>query len=212
MKPATRLKSIAPNLYGWTSLHTQWKIFFWSYALRTPAGVVIVDPVKPGPTALKALAGLGEPLGIFLTNAHHDRDADWFRKEYEIQIYAHEKAKPDCDTTIDVPVMNDEKMPGGIRAVYLAGNGPGETAFHAKQDGGIVLIGDALIHPPREGLSFLPDQYCEDPAQAKRSVKQLLALDFKIATFGHGEPITTGAKRQIQQFLEQSKRKPKRKK
>lgn len=201
MEPAKRLKEISKHLLGWSSFHTQWKIDFDSYAIKTPDGVILVDPMKPTPAVLKQLESLGEILGVYLTNAHHDRDADWFRKHFEVQVYAHEKAKPDCDTKIDILVLDDEKLPGGVRALHLPGSSASETALFAKLDGGIVLMGDALMNLRDSGLTLLPDQYLEDRKQALASLRKLLDLDFKVITFAHGDPLVTDAKKQIADFL-----------
>jgi glyoxylase-like metal-dependent hydrolase (beta-lactamase superfamily II) len=206
MTPATSLKEITRNLYGWSSFHTQWKTDFDSYAVKTPAGVVFVDPMKPAPAIIEKLEELGEPIGVFLTNAHHDRDADWFRKQYDIQIYAHEKAKSDCDTKIDVLVLDGEKLPGGLRAIHLPGSVASEIALYTKISGGIILIGDALLNLPDKGLALLPDQYIEDRKQALQSLRKLAELDFKVVTFAHGDPLTDNAKKQIVRFLKKPNR------
>jgi glyoxylase-like metal-dependent hydrolase (beta-lactamase superfamily II) len=206
MKPATRLREIVKNLHGWSSFHVQWKVDFDSYALKTADGVVFIDPMKPAATVVKQLEALGEPIGVFLTSANHDRDADWFRKRYEIQVYAHEKAAPDCDTKIDVLVLDGEKLPGGLQAVHLPGATAGCVAFHTKQSGGIVFIGDSLLNITGKGLSLLSAQYVEDSKQMLRSLRRLLDLDFKIATFAHGEPLIGDAKKQITSFLKRTKR------
>lgn len=208
MQPATRLKRIVPHLHAWSSFHPQWKVDFSSYAVTTPAGVVYIDPLQPAPSVAESLRQLGEPLGVFLTSASHERDADWFRKQFEVQIYAHEKAKPDCDLKLDVLVLDGEKMPGGLTALYLPGSGAGETGYYTPQDGGILLLGDAVLHPPRGGLTLLPDQYCEDSRRARRSLERVRPLDFKVVTFAHGAPLTRNAKRQLLQ-LSESFRKPK---
>lgn len=201
MEPATRIQEVTSNLHGWSCFHEQWKIDFDSYALKTPEGVVFVDPMKPAPSVIKQLEALGEPISIYLTNAHHDRDADWFRKRYEIQIYAHEKAKSDCDTKLDVLVLDGEKLPGGLKAIHLPGSTASELALYTKQSGGIVLIGDALLNHPAKGVSLLPEPYIEDRKVALQSLKKLLDLNFKTATFAHGDPLVDGAKRQIAKCL-----------
>jgi glyoxylase-like metal-dependent hydrolase (beta-lactamase superfamily II) len=206
MKPATCLKEITKNLYSWSSFHAQWKTDFDSYAVKTPDGVVFVDPMTPAPAIIKKLEALGEPIGIFLTNAHHDRDADWFRKQYGIQVYAHEKAKSDCDTKIDVLVLDGERLPGGLRAIHLPGSAASEIALYSKMGGGIIMIGDALLNVPAKGLALLPDQYIEDRKQAIQSLRKLAELEFKVVTFAHGDPLVENARRQIISFLKKPKR------
>ena len=206
MKPATNLNEITRNLYGWSSFHPQWKTDFDSYAVKTPDGLVFIDPMKPEPDVIQKLEELGEPIGVFLTNAHHDRDADWFRKQYDIQVYAHEKAKSDCDTKIDVLVLDGERLPGGLKAIHLPGSTASEIALHTNISGGIILIGDALLNLPDKGLVLLPDQYIEDRKQAIQSLRKLAELDFKVVTFAHGDPLTDNAKKQIVRFLKKPNR------
>ncbi len=206
LKPATELRAVTRNLYGWASFHPQWKTDFNSYALRTSEGIVFVDPLKPDAEVIKKLEALGEPIGILLTNAHHNRDADWFRKQYEILVYAHEKAKADCETKIDVLLMDGERLPGGVKAVYLPGSSEGEMAYYAKSSGGIVLMGDTLLNQRDKGLTLLSDAYIEDKKQMLQSLQKLLELDFKIATFAHGDPIVQEAKRAIARFAKKPKK------
>ena len=208
MKPATRLREIVRNLYGWSSFHVQWKVDFDSYALKTAEGVVFIDPMKPAAAVVKQLEALGEPVGIFLTSANHDRDADWFRKRYEIQVYAHEKAASDCDTKIDVLVLDGEKLPGNLHVLHLPGATAGCVALHTGQAGGIVFIGDSLLNITGRGLSLLPAQYVEDRKQMLRSLHRLLELDFGIATFAHGKPLIGDAKKQITVFLKSPRKDP----
>lgn len=207
LKASVELREIAKNLHGWASFHPQWKVDFNSYALKTTEGVVFIDPLKAEPDVLQQIEALGEPIAIFLTNAHHDRDSDWFRKKYGIQVYAHEKAKADCDTKIDVLLMDGERLPGGVKAVHLPGSSASETAYYVKTGGGIILVGDTLLNQGDKGLALLPEPYIEDKKQALKSLQGLLALDFKIITFAHGSPIVGDAKSEITKFLKKPKKK-----
>ena len=206
MQPATTLKDIAKGLYCWSSFHNQWKVDFHSYGLKTGDGIVFIDPMTPEPAVVKKLDALGEPLAIVLTSAHHERDSDWFRKHYQIQIYAHEKAKSDCDTKIDVLVMDGERLPGGLRTIYLPGVTTSEMALFVKDRGGLLFLGDALLNPPNKGLQLLPEQYIEDRKQALQALRKLLDLNFKTATFAHGDPIVGDAKKKIAAFLKKPSR------
>jgi glyoxylase-like metal-dependent hydrolase (beta-lactamase superfamily II) len=201
MKPATQINAITAALHGWAAYHTEWKTYFNSYALQTPAGVILIDPTKPAPAALQQLEALGQPAAIVLTNAHHDRDSDWFRKHYEVQIYAHEKAAPDCDSKIDVLVVEGEKILGAVQAFSLPGVSPSEMALFAKADGGIILLGDAILNGADKGLELLPEQYIEDKKLARQSLRKLLDLEFKTVTFAHGEPLTDKASKALGSFL-----------
>ena len=163
-------------------------------------------PLQPAPAVLRQLEQLGSPIAIILTNANHDRDADWFRKHYNIEIYAHEKAQAECDTRIDVLVLDGEKLPGGLTALHLPGSAAGELALFTKLDGGIVIIGDTLVNSAESGLALLPDEYLEDRKLTRQSLLKLLDLSFKVAVFAHGPALTDGAKQRITNFLKKPKR------
>ena len=207
LKPSVELREVAKNLYGWSSFHPQWKVDFNSYALKTAEGIVFIDPLKVEPAVLEKLEALGEPIAILLTNAHHDRESDWFRKKYEVQVYAHEKARADCDTKIDVLLMDGERLPGGVKALHLPGSSASETAYYVKAGGGIVLVGDTLHNQRDKGLTLLSETYIEDRKQALKSLQRLLDLDFKTITFAHGEPLVGNAKSEIAKFLKKPKKK-----
>jgi|YelNatPaOPRAMG01_1025707.scaffolds.fasta_scaffold03065_14 hypothetical protein len=203
--------AVTKNLFGWSKFHAPWKIEFNSYALRTRAGVWVVDPVRPGREDWRALQELGAPVGIFLTNANHDRDAGWLRQQFDVQIYAHEAAPADCDTKIDVLVLDGETLPGGVKALHLPGAGAGETALYAKTDGGTLLLGDVLVNTSGRGPALLPEQFLEDRDQAIASLHRLRDITFQVATFAHGAPLTKDAKAHITKLLKQlgkPKRKP----
>jgi glyoxylase-like metal-dependent hydrolase (beta-lactamase superfamily II) len=206
MTPATKLQAITRHLYQWSGFHTQWKIDFDSHALQTPDGLVLIDPLQPAPAVLRQLEQLGAPIAIILTNANHDRDADWFRKHYDIEIYAHEKAQPECDTRIDVLVLDGEKLPGGLTARHLPGSAAGELALFTRLDGGLVIIGDTLLNSAETGLAFLPDEYLADRKLTRQSLQKLLNLNFKVAVFAHGPALSDGAKRHITNFLKKPKK------
>ena len=142
LKPATELRAVTRNLYGWASFHPQWKTDFNSYALKTSEGVVFVDPLKPDAEVIKKLEALGEPIGILLTNAYHNRDADWFRKQYEIQVYAHEKAKADCET-------NDRYPADGWRAPAGRSKSRASSGQFGRRDG--LLRKNQRRHRPDGG-------------------------------------------------------------
>ena len=201
MVPATQLIAVTEKLHGWAAFQTEWKVFFNSYALTTANGILLVDPTKPAPSVVQALDRLGEVTGIVLTNANHDRDAGWFRKHYAAQVYAHEKAPADCDTAIDVLVVDGEKLPGGLTVIHLPGVASGEMAILSQDAGGVLMIGDAIVNTTGKGLELLPEEFLDDRRIARQSLRKLLDCDFQVATFSHGEAITVHAKQQIATFL-----------
>ncbi|HEY8964801.1 MAG TPA: hypothetical protein VIM58_00040, partial [Candidatus Methylacidiphilales bacterium] len=84
----------------------------------------------------------------------------------------------------------------------VPGGGPGETAFHAPDDGGLLFLGDAVIHLEETGLALLPKKYCADDKALRASLKQLLQLDFSLITFAHGTPLRVQAKERLRLLLD----------
>jgi glyoxylase-like metal-dependent hydrolase (beta-lactamase superfamily II) len=91
-----------------------------------------------------------------------------------------------CDTTF-----------GGLRPVPTPGHTAGHTCFLAPQSA-ILFAGDAILN--NRGLSLPISIATEDMDLARRSIKQLAALDFDVACFGHGRPIARNADQQVRQF------------
>jgi glyoxylase-like metal-dependent hydrolase (beta-lactamase superfamily II) len=201
LQPATTISQVSPHLYHWSSYHPAWKVTFDSFALVSPDAIILVDPIQPDVAVLDRIHSLGPVGHIFLTNAHHDRAAGWFRTQWGIAIHAHQEAQPACETSVDFPFDDHAVLPGGVTAIPLHGSAPGSVALFSESDGGILLVGDAILHDPAKGLELLPDKYCLDPARARQSLLQLLHLNFAIMGFAHGTPLGTDAKNQIASFF-----------
>jgi len=124
-------------------------------------------------------------------------NAEWFRGRYGIKIHVHRDAVPGIEIQADEFFCDGAVLPGGLTAAHLPGTCPSETAFHTAAQGGIVLLGDALMNTS-QGLIFLPDDYCKDPRRNRESVRRLLGLTFETLTFAHGNPIVKAAKAKVQ--------------
>jgi glyoxylase-like metal-dependent hydrolase (beta-lactamase superfamily II) len=201
LQPAKQLQRVSPHLVHWAAYHDEWHVSFDSFALITSEGVVLIDPVKPDDHVLDRIRALGDMRGIYLTNANHDRDSAWFRSNWALTLLAHTDARTACDTAVDATFADDALVLPGVTAIALTGSAPGSVAFHVASDGGIVLVGDVLLHDPTKGLELLPDKYCVNPQQARASLSRLLDWEFQVAGFAHGAPIVANAKNQIASFL-----------
>ena len=85
---------------------------------------------------------------------------------------------------------------GGIRVLHTPGHTAGQTSFLWNPHGGVLIAGDAAgargnrVAPP-VGVMF--GMFTEDIDEAKRSFRRLADLEFEVAVFGHGNPITERA-------------------
>ena len=83
---------------------------------------------------------------------------------------------------------------GGLRVIHTPGHTAGQVAFFAPAQGGILFLGDACSHLGRLGLSPIYENWEE----GRRTLQMLAGLDFEIACFSHGAPITSQANRQLE--------------
>ena len=71
----------------------------------------------------------------------------------------------------------------------VQGHCAGQLAFHWSEQGGVLFAADAASNA--FGLSLSPVH--EDLDEGKRSLSKLASLEFEVACFGHGKPITSAA-------------------
>jgi glyoxylase-like metal-dependent hydrolase (beta-lactamase superfamily II) len=101
---------------------------------------------------------------------------------------AHPKLEP---VGADHEVDDGDELPiaGGLRVIYTPGHTAGHVSYLWSQHGGVLFAGDAAGHvfgrlaPP---VGAIGGSFTEDAAQAKESFRNLAALEFDIACFGHG--------------------------
>jgi glyoxylase-like metal-dependent hydrolase (beta-lactamase superfamily II) len=89
-------------------------------------------------------------------------------------------------------LVNDrEEIPvaGGLLPVYTPGHTEGHVAYLWPGDGGVLFAGDAA----RGGRAARVSPIYEDYQRGLLSLRALGALDFQVACFSHGRPITHNA-------------------
>ncbi|GGO09363.1 MBL fold metallo-hydrolase [Microbispora bryophytorum] len=80
---------------------------------------------------------------------------------------------------------------GGAQVLAVPGHTPGSLAVHLPGPG-VLFTGDTVARAP-DGQVIL-GVFNADPAGAVASLARQAALDVEIACFGHGEPVTEGAR------------------
>lgn len=196
MKPADNLQEIVPGLWSWSSLHEEWKVDFSCCAWKGTDGLVLIDPVELDSSCQARLEQVARPIAILLTNQNHERDADAFRRRYGIKVHVHRDAVPGIEITPDEFFCDGAIVPGGLKVVHLPGTCPSESAFFSDANGGMVLAGDVVMNG-KDGLVFLPDDYCQDGKLNRVSTRRLLDLQFETLTVAHGKPISPNARAQL---------------
>lgn len=196
------VQQFATGAFYWEQFSPEIKTDLSCAAWRDGDAVALIDPVPLTMSALYEVVRRVNRVAVLLTNANHERGAQWFRARFSLEIWAHLAAEPDLKTSVQHYFDDGASLPGGLRAIHLPGSSASETAFFMPNNGGIVFVGDALVNMSSSGLAFLPDKYSKDPAQSRQSLRKLLALDFEKMTFAHGQPIVHNAKARLTALLE----------
>ena len=84
-------------------------------------------------------------------------------------------------------------LAGGIKAIHTPGHSAGHLVFLWPGEGGVLFTGDAANH--MAGLNGPPIR--EDGKLTEESLEKLSHEKFRVACFGHGEPIVGGADMQF---------------
>jgi len=184
MPVAAELEPVSPGIWIWRLYDPAVKADLFSTAIKTGSGIYLVDPVPLATNAISELNDLGSIAGIVVTNENHERAAEDFARQFQVQLYARSRVGP------------------GLNAVPIDGAPAGEIAVYCDADGGTLVIGDALINFEPYGFALLPPKYCSSAKLMRKSLRTLLDYSFERMLFAHGIPILSGARQRLKQLLE----------
>lgn len=213
MRPAPEYQELASpghsgawRLACWEAFDAASKVDLHACALTLADGrLFFVDPIPLAREVLEELLQApGVSVGgIVVTNGNHGRAAADFRRRLGVPVCAHAAAAADAGLAADVTIP-DEGGPlfdGALEAVPLPGAAAGEMALYRADGGGLVIVGDALIHLPTHPFMPLPDKYCAEPKELRRSLAALLERPFATLAFAHGPPITVNPRARLAALL-----------
>jgi hypothetical protein len=198
MARADEVQEVRPDLHFWQAYDPAVKVDLSCCSRRMARGTVFIDPIPLAKQALSELIADAPPLAVILTGGNHARAAADYRARFSIPIYAHAEAVPELGIAVDHTLADEETVLDFFTVITLSGATPGEIALHGA---GVLHIGDALIHLPAQGFTLLPDKYCSEPAELRRSLEKLLRFPFEVLTFAHGLPIVARARQRLSQLL-----------
>lgn len=198
MKRADEFHAVRPGLFVWQAYEPAVKAELTSCARVTARGLVFIDPIPLAEEALDELAAAAPPAAIVLTNGNHARAANEFRARFSIPLHAHAEAAAALEIPVDHALADGDLVLDALTVIALPGAGAGEIALHG---GGALHVGDALIHLPPHGFAPLPDKYCADARELRRSLGKLLPFPFEVLTFAHGLPLVARARQRLAQLL-----------
>jgi len=201
MARAQDIDEVSPGILVWQMYDDRVKAELFSTALETSAGTYLVDPIPLAADGLLRLRTGRKVAGIWITNANHARAADEFAKIFSVPVYVHDELRGNADFPHATGVQENEAFAQGLTGIALDGGPAGEMALHHDDNGGSMILGDALINFEPHGFGLLPAKYCRDARLMRRSLRKLLDYAFDRMLFAHGTPILSGARARLEQLL-----------
>jgi glyoxylase-like metal-dependent hydrolase (beta-lactamase superfamily II) len=201
MRPATELIRVSTRLRFWQRYDAKIKAELFSTVVETDDGILLVDPIPLQQKVLEDLFRDRAAAGIFITNVNHGRAAIEFAEKFGARLFAH----ADTCTALKLPsakeIIDGQKLASDTCVIEIEGAAPGEMAILCHQEGGVIIVGDALINFEPYGFTFLPAKYCLNAKQMRRSLRRLLDYDFERMLFAHGTPLIASARKRLEQLL-----------
>jgi glyoxylase-like metal-dependent hydrolase (beta-lactamase superfamily II) len=135
---------------------------------------------------------------LILTHKHPDHIGsaeDVIKRATEATVYAGAEDIAAIKLSRDIEAVADGDEVGDLRIIATPGHTPGHVSV---LDGSsrVLVTGDAIVGE-KGGVGPPGEQFTEDMDVAMRSVAKIAELDFDIALFGHGDPVTSGAKAKV---------------
>lgn len=194
------MREIAPGLWHWTAHHDHIHSDVSSYYLASER--VVLDPMLPA-EGLDWFEQHGTPEHVLLTNRHHDREAWRLQERFGSTVHCIRNGLYELEGRGRVePFDFGDQLPGGAVVYEVDAICPDETALHLPSHRALACA-DGVIHYGGE-LSFVPEQYMEEPGRTKQGLRdayaRLLELDFDVLLVAHGAPMVGGAKDALREF------------
>jgi Metallo-beta-lactamase superfamily len=200
MARAQEIDEVSPGIFVWQAYDSKVKAELFSTALETKTGLYLVDPVPLAPHPAGLLANRNA-AGIFVTNVNHGRAAGEFSEALSVPVYANQELRGTADFPEAAWVQDGEALSPGLAVIAIDGGPAGESALHHADNGGTIVVGDALINFEPLGFALLPAKYCLDQKLMRRSLSKLLDFTFERMLFAHGTPILSGARARVENLL-----------
>jgi hypothetical protein len=183
---AQELHQPVRGIFLWQAYDSSVKTDLFSTAVVGPSGLYFIDPIPLADPVLEELAQMHIPAAVVTTNGNHHRAAADYAEQFSIPIATRQNIGPLIDADI----------------ATICIDGAGENEIAVFQNGGTLIVGDALVNLPPHGFTFLPRKYCSDAKEMRRSLNQLLDFNVERIFFAHGEPILIGAAEKLRQLLQ----------
>jgi glyoxylase-like metal-dependent hydrolase (beta-lactamase superfamily II) len=196
------METILGDVFTWSWFSEPHGYNFNSLLIPHSEGNICIDPVEPNDQVMNELVRIGVSR-ILLTNRNHVRAANKVRERTQSRCYIHpadaEYAKKQ-GAILDGELREGERI-GPLEVISVSGKSPGEVAF-LWPDRKTLIVGDAVIGNPPGHLTLLRERVMDDPPRLRRSVQQLLTLDFDTILVGDGVSIVGDAKQRLHELID----------
>jgi glyoxylase-like metal-dependent hydrolase (beta-lactamase superfamily II) len=195
------MREILPDIFTWSWFSEPHGYEFNGYLVRHADGNLCIDPVQPG-TDIAEIERLGVAK-ILLTNRNHSRASNAIRERTDAPIMIHPDDAPHAigqGTLVDGELLIGEKV-GPLVVEPAPGKSAGEVVLHWPERR-LLIDGDAVIGNPPGRCALLREKVIDDLPRLRRSVINLLDLDFDALLFGDGTPILRDAKARLAELIE----------
>ena len=202
------MNEVAEGLWRWTMPHPEWRAGEFgaevvSWAVATPDGIVLVDPLVSSDDAVDRLV----PVAIVVTIPYHARSAEALSERHGIPVYGHPAtAKRFSDPSRFFVAMDPSTpLPGGARC-FSAGKPKRyeqPVYFPTRR---ALAFGDAVVVNPAGELrvwvqdpDWKPEWYFE---RFLPTLRPLLDLDVEHVLVTHGAPVLSGGAEALRHALD----------
>src|SRR5690349_15464985 len=139
-----------------------------AYALKLDEGTVLIDPL---PLARGAFAELGDVTAIVLTSGSHQRSAWRLRAALDVPVWAPALAQ-ELEEEPDERYGHSMVLPGDLVAFTSPGAAPDQHTL--VLDDYVGFVPDLVVSPADGELRLMPDDFLDNPIQARETVRLLL--------------------------------------
>ena len=196
------MKEVARGVYQWSWFSEEKQLDFNGHFIVFDAERLLVDPPPLSDEDRAFLQRQGRISTIVLTNRDHVREAGRYRTLFQAQVLAPAQDAPLMEITVDGTFTHGDRLAGDLLVIHVPDSkSPGESALLLERNGGVLILGDALIGKPPGALSLLPPDKFADLAKAKAGVRGLLGYAFDTVLVGDGASIPTGGKEVIRRAV-----------
>lgn len=199
---ATNIETLFPWLLHWTIADERIGGFRSdAFALQTPDGLVVIDPVPLTDQLQAELTNVG---AIFLTHANHQRSAWRLRREFGAPVYA-PAPSVELDEEPDLRYDETTTLPGGLRAVPATGFEDACYLVFKHADGvGVLFCGDLICHDPDGPYRFPVQQGYFDLEGGREDARRLMELSPDALCAAHAVPSLDGCREALQGAISRS--------